>query len=205
MVKVEENTHFLYNDKELAKLVKDSEKRLGKELEIKEETNTQNGQQELKKDIDIVEFFEAEELEKAIAQLERLGLSPEDEFEQQQENESGKRGRQTKKQQEKEEPVFKLKADGETIPIFSLRDLLHQIKERAKKGMQLQRYKGLGEMNPGQLWETTMDPQRRTLLNVKLEDAVKADEMFTVLMGDAVEPRKEFIEKHAREVTNLDI
>ena len=79
------------------------------------------------------------------------------------------------------------------------------LKRSAMQGQTMQRYKGLGEMNPEQLWETTMDPTKRTLLQVRVDDMVEADEIFSVLMGDAVDLRREFIEKHALDAQNLDI
>jgi DNA gyrase subunit B len=87
----------------------------------------------------------------------------------------------------------------------STTELYSYVFEAARKGLSIQRYKGLGEMNPQQLWETTMDSDKRTLLQVTVEDSVQADEMFTVLMGDQVEPRKDFIVKHALEARNIDI
>ena len=89
--------------------------------------------------------------------------------------------------------------------IGSSKELLEFVLATAKKGLNIQRYKGLGEMNPTQLWETTMDPDKRTLLQVTIQDSVEADNIFTVLMGDQVEPRKEFITTHALEARNIDI
>jgi len=89
--------------------------------------------------------------------------------------------------------------------VSSTTELYQYVFETARKGLNIQRYKGLGEMNPQQLWETTMDPEKRTLLQVSIEDSVQADEIFTILMGDQVEPRKDFIVKHALEARNIDI
>jgi len=101
--------------------------------------------------------------------------------------------------------VFNKNKEGEPIRIENKKALFEHVMSDAKKGLVIQRYKGLGEMNPEQLWKTTMNPETRTLLQVKVEDAVEADEIFTILMGDDVEPRREFIYNHALEVSTLDI
>ena len=196
-VKVEGKDQFLYSDQELAKLTAQEEKERGKALEIQEagkEAVTDKG-----KKVDVVEFYEARELEKILGEIGKMGIDVVAHYEKPREEKTRKAGAA------RPSPIYKVIYDKEEKSIYSLKELLRFVKDVGKRGMVLQRYKGLGEMNPGQLWETTMDPARRTILKVMLEDEVKADEMFTVLMGDAVQPRREFIQKHAREVRNLDI
>ena len=105
-------------------------------------------------------------------------------------------------------PLFKVQRGKQFKYAFSDEERDLYIKELSGDGtakVDVQRYKGLGEMDPEQLWETTMDPETRTMIKVEMEDAARADEIFTILMGDKVMPRKEFIEKNARYVQNLDI
>jgi len=180
-VKVDGKDHFLYSDKELASFTEKE----GKEAEQ-----------------DVLELFEAREIEQIVAKIEKLGLDianySVEALDQQavSAKEAGKN---------KLKPLYHITNEKETKDLFALKEVLAYIKEAATKGMHIQRYKGLGEMNPQQLWETTMDPEKRTILKVALEDAVEADKMFTVLMGDAVEPRREFIENYAHQVKNLDV
>ncbi len=102
-------------------------------------------------------------------------------------------------------PLYKVSKGKQIVYAYSEQERLEKIKELGETGVNIQRYKGLGEMNPNQLWETTMDPDNRMTVKVTVDDAVDADELFTILMGEKVEPRREFIETHAKEVVNLDI
>ncbi len=100
---------------------------------------------------------------------------------------------------------FVVGENGKSEAIESRHELLEKVTGMAKKDLAIQRYKGFGEMNPEQLWETTMDPEKRTMLQVRIEDAIETDSIFTVLMGDQVEPRRKFIEDNALDVKNLDV
>jgi len=102
-------------------------------------------------------------------------------------------------------PPYTVKHSDETTAFTRVDDMLQHVFKLAEKGLTIQRYKGLGEMNPEQLWETTMNPQTRRLLQVTIDDAVGAEELFTILMGDQVEPRRMFIQDNALDVKNLDI
>jgi DNA gyrase subunit B len=104
-----------------------------------------------------------------------------------------------------DKPPFLVSTNGSQLTIEDRKELLEHIMTLGKKAFTVQRFKGLGEMNPDQLWETTMDAEQRTMLQVKIEDRTEAEEIFTVLMGDAVVPRREFIEQNALDVKNLDI
>ena len=102
-------------------------------------------------------------------------------------------------------PLYLIKKGQKHWYTFSDEELAAKLNEIGRDNISIQRYKGLGEMNPEQLWETTMNPETRTMLQVDMGDAERADELFTILMGDKVEPRRQFIEENAKAVKNLDI
>jgi DNA gyrase subunit B len=102
-------------------------------------------------------------------------------------------------------PLYRIKKGKAEYYVYTDRELSAKLGEIGEKGTSIQRYKGLGEMNPTQLWETTMNPETRTLMQVTMDDAIAADEMFSILMGDEVPPRRRFIEMHAKDVVNLDV
>ncbi len=179
-VKVDGNNQFMYSDKELAALTEKE----GKEIEQ-----------------EVLHLFEAQEIDDLVLKIEKLGLD----FETYWGTQVVAKADTGKDTEKKIKAVYRIVNSDDVKEVFSLKEVLSFIKEVAAKGMHIQRYKGLGEMNPQQLWDTTMDPEKRTILQVTLEDAVEADKVFTVLMGDQVEPRREFIENHAHQVKNLDI
>ena len=208
-VKVEGEDQFLYNDEELAEVIRRYEKWKKKDVDLSEAQK--NNKSVLHKELDLVEFYESDELLETVKAIEKLGIDIEDYAPEPGEEKPAKKTAKgkpagSKKEVFKKRMLYKIEAkDEQDVYVGSLTELFKHVQAQGKMGMLIQRYKGLGEMNPEQLWETTMDPEKRTVLKVTLEDAVEADKTFTTLMGDEVEPRREFIHKYAREVRNLDI
>ena len=188
---------YLYSDDELAAMRTSQ----GKEAEIEIEEDENEGTEDRGQKIAVQEFYEAREIEKITKEILKEGLDIAD-YEKEAPKEGDKYGRDKEKKGKQDKPLLVINGSQE---VFSLHELLRIVLKEGEKGMTIQRYKGLGEMNPEQLWETTMDPERRTLQKVTVEDATAADEMFTVLMGGNVESRRDFIIEHAKEVKNLDI
>lgn len=184
MANVGGHTHFVYDDKELATLTKDAE------------------------EAQYVEIFESEDIHDILGKFERWGLSLTQFFKVvvlEDYQVQKVKGKKKAAKQEVLKPLFLIENEDDKHEFLSLKDVLDFVRAQAQKGMHIQRYKGLGEMNPQQLWDTTMDPSRRTILKVNLEDAVEVDKTFSMLMGDEVGPRREFIETYAHEVKDLDI
>jgi DNA gyrase subunit B len=182
VVKEDKQVLFVYDDKELADVTKNDV------------------------ETEYIEIFESEDLdriEKALIGLELDIRAFEKEEEIKAETIIAKD--KDKRKVKSLKPLFQVENDKDLREFYSLREVLDYIQDNAKKGMHIQRYKGLGEMNPQQLWDTTMDPERRTILQVKLEDVVDAEATFIKLMGDEVAPRRDFIETNAHMVKDLDI
>ena len=190
MVKVGRETHLALDDKELAKVTKNDD------------------------EAQYIEIFETEDISSIQAKFFKIGLDISDYLSKQvpvtyeagpkKKTPKGKKGKPAASK-EILKPLFQIATENDRKEFYCLKDVLDFVRAQAQKGIHVQRYKGLGEMNPSQLWETTMDPARRTVLKVTLEDAVEVDKTFSMLMGDEVAPRREFIQTNAHNVKDLDI
>jgi DNA gyrase subunit B len=187
--------HWFTTRRELDNFVAQREAAAGEELQVSDQPDTKepdgNGAEREASRLHIVELHEVRSINSHLAELRAMGfqldsLIPEE-------------------RTGIEESRYKLRRGDSVTGLDDLRGLLAAVRSAGEKGMHITRFKGLGEMNAEELRDTTLDPANRTLLQVRMEDAAAADDIFRILMGDKVEPRREFIEKHALEARNLDV
>ena len=191
--------HWFSNRETLDVFLARQEQESGEELKVSDEpgkTGEGNGhggeaEAESASRVRIVEFHEVRSINNQLAELRKMGFEIDSLIPQERTG--------------VEEPRYQLRRSESTTGLDDLRGLLAAVRAAGEKGLQITRFKGLGEMNAEELRQTTLDPANRTLLQVKMDDASAADDLFRILMGDKVEPRREFIEKHALEVRNLDV
>jgi DNA gyrase subunit B len=194
LIKVRNERYFAYDEKEVAEYEKALEKESAQNRKNAANGANANSHNNSNNDYSILEFAEAKEIESLLRKISKLGIDASQYYPLRLDRVNA------------DTPMpFKLVEGEKEYPCDSLVAAMEKIKDVAQRGMTIQRYKGLGEMNPEQLWQTTMNPQTRTLVQVTLEDAVEAETICTTLMGDQVEPRRDFIQLHAAEVRNLDI
>ena len=194
--------HWFATREDVDKFVAKESERLGEELEVADETQAPEKDTEKDKTdtngktkktlLQVIDLHEVSSINQNLRTLKDYGISLKD---------------LTPAGTKNGEPIFPFAISNKDVetPLSSMRELLPKLRKQGEKGMTLTRFKGLGEMNSDELWETSMDPEKRVLLQVTLDDAVAADEMFRVLMGDQVEPRREFIQRHALDVKELDV
>jgi DNA gyrase subunit B len=195
-VTVGDAEHFFYSTEEQAAFLSELEGERAQDAAAASQAETEDQDAPATKEIEkervvVQELHESRELTKTLGRLAALGFSVADVL--------------REKDYDPEDPRFWLQNDSRKVPLAGLLDFMPAVREFGKEGLDIQRYKGLGEMNPDQLWDTTLDPARRTLLRVELGNAVEAEEMFSLMMGDDVAARRKYIESHALEISNLDI
>ena len=184
MINADEERFFFYSDAELAEYMEKQGKDIGMQMEITFENKEKEESQ--KEEIKVIEFYESADINDLLNELKKYGID-------------------ISYFSSKEKKTFILKTKDNEFHVDRIQSILDTMRTVSRKGVNIQRYKGLGEMNPQQLWETTMDPEKRLIQQVQIEDALEAEKLFTVLMGEHVAPRKAFIEKHALDAKNLDI
>jgi DNA gyrase subunit B len=184
--------HWFTSREELDQFVAAQEQAAGAELHLTDTpADADSNGQSIASRLTILELHEVRSLNRGLADLQQMGFDIQSLIPQDRTGE--------------EQPRYRL-VRGETVSgLEDLRGLLAGVRDAGEKGLHVTRFKGLGEMNAEELRETTLDPANRTLLQVRLEDLSAADDLFRILMGDKVEPRREFIEKHALDVRNLDV